>query len=402
MEITEQMPTSSEPGALYKAGSIPLCVPEMQGNEWKYVKECLDTNWVSSAGPFVDQFEQMTAEYVGTKFAVATASGTAALHVALLVAGVQPDDEVLVSALSFVAPANAIRYLGAWPVFMDSTADSWQMDPDKVKAFLDKECVWSDGELRNIKTGRRIKAVLPVHILGHPVDIDAIMDTVSKFGIAVVEDSTESLGGKYKNRMIGNLGDIACLSFNGNKIITTGGGGMIVTNNPQMASRAKHLTTQAKTDPIEYDHDEIGYNYRLSNLQAAVGCAQMEVLNNYVETKRQIAHYYNKNLEPIEGIRVPLEMEWASNVYWLYTVLVESQKFGMTSRKLMQALAQQGIQTRPLWKPLNELMPYKYCQTYKVEIAPTLYERALSLPSSVGLDRNDQDRVVKGINDAQV
>lgn len=380
---------------------IPLCVPEIKGNEWKYVKECLDTNWVSSAGPFVGRFEQMTAEYLGAEFAIATASGTAALHVALLVAGVEPEDEVLVSSLSFVAPANAIRYVGAWPVFMDSTSDSWQMDPVKTVEFLNEGCTWKNGELRNLKSGRRVKAVVPVHILGHPVDLDPILDIARKFELAVVEDATESLGSRYKERMVGNLGDIACLSFNGNKMITTGSGGMIVTSDAALAARAKHLTTQAKSDPIEYIHDEIGYNYRLSNIHAAMGCAQMEVLDSYIAAKIQIAGNYAKRLNKIEGIQVPWEMEWASSVYWLYTILVDPDSYGIDSRQLMQELEERGVQTRPLWKPLNELLPYRSCQSYHVEIAPTLYERALSLPCSVGLDLDEQEKVVGAIEQAK-
>ena len=395
------MPTSSEPGAPPQAGMIPLCVPEMKGNEWKYVKDCLDTNWVSSAGPYVDRFEHLTAEYVGTEFAIATASGTAALHVALLVVGVEPEDEVLVSSLSFVAPANAIRYVGAWPVFMDATADSWQMDPEKTVDFLNLGCDWKNGELRNKKTGRRVRAILPVHILGHPVDIDPILDVARRFELAIVEDATESLGSRYKDEMVGNLGDIACLSYNGNKMITTGSGGMIVTNDPKLAARAKHLTTQAKTDPIEYDHDEIGYNYRLSNIHAAMGCAQMEVLDSHIAAKLRIAGRYAERLGQVEGIRVSSELEWAKNVYWLYTILIDSDTYGLDSRQLMKKLEELGVQTRPLWKPLNELPPYRTCQSYQVEVTPALYKTGLSLPCSVGLSQDDQERVIVAIERAR-
>ena len=257
-----------EPGVPAPPGHIPLCVPEIRGNEWKYVKECLDTNWVSSVGSFVDRFERMLADYIGTIHAVATTSGTAALHIALLVAGVQPDDEVLVPTLSFIAPANAIRYTGAWPVFIDSEPIYWQMDPEKVLDFLEKECRWQGESLLNKTTGRRVKAILPVHILGHPCDIDPIREAAQKYDLAIIEDATESLGAKYKGNMVGRLGDIACFSFNGNKLITTGGGGMIVTNDESWANRARYLSTQAKDDPIEYFHSEIGYNYRLTNISS--------------------------------------------------------------------------------------------------------------------------------------
>ena len=217
--------TSFEPGVPMADGGIPLCIPEIRGKEWEYVKQCLDTNFVSSVGPFVDRFERELATYTGAKFGVATSTGTAALHIALLVAGIQPDDEVLVSALTFVAPANAIRYVGAWPVFIDADPDYWQMDPQKAVDFLEKECRWQDGYLWNKATGRRIKAILPVHLLGHPVDMDPILAVARKYKLVVIEDATESLGAKYKNRVVGTLGDISCFSFNGNKLITTGGGG---------------------------------------------------------------------------------------------------------------------------------------------------------------------------------
>jgi perosamine synthetase len=247
-----------EPGALAPTGTIPLSVPEINGNEWEYVKECLDSNWVSSAGPFVERFEQMVADYVGTQHAVATVNGTAALHLALLVAGVQPDDEVLVPALTFIAPANAVRYAGAWPVFIDAEPAYWQMDAEKVMNFLEHRCAWANGELRNKNTGRRVRGILPVHILGHPCDMDPIVDLARKFRLVVIEDATESLGALYKERMVGHLGDVACFSFNGNKVITTGGGGMIVTDNEAWAERARYLSTQAKDNPVEYIHNEIG------------------------------------------------------------------------------------------------------------------------------------------------
>ena len=218
--------------------NIPLSVPEIKGNEWEYVKECLDTNWVSYVGHYVNKFEEVMSDYVGVQYAVATASGTAALHTALLVAGIQENDEVLVSTLTFVAPVNAIRYVGAWPVFIDSEPKYWQMDPNKVVDFLNQECRWKNGKLYNRLTGRQIKAILPVHILGHPVDINSIVEIARKFNLTVIEDAAESLGAKYYGKSVGDLGDISCFSFNGNKIVTAGGGGMIVTN----AVSYTHLT----------------------------------------------------------------------------------------------------------------------------------------------------------------
>src|SRR6202167_138990 len=292
----------SKPQATPSLDFIPLSVPVIQGNEWRYMKECLDTNWVSSVGPFVDRFEEAIATQVGTRFAVATVNGTAALHVALLLAGVKPEDEVVVSTLTFIAPVNAIRYVGAWPVFIDAEPVYLQMDPSGVVDFLERGCRWHDGALHNKLTGRRVSALIPVHILGHPVDLDPILEVARKYGLKVIEDSTEGLGADYKGRSLGCLGDVACFSFNGNKIITTGGGGMLVTNNQEWAHRAKYLTTQAKDDPIEYLHREVGYNYRLSNLLAAVGCAQMEQLPAYIAAKRRIAARYTEKLQNLPGI----------------------------------------------------------------------------------------------------
>ncbi|MFC2035004.1 LegC family aminotransferase [Chloroflexota bacterium] len=376
---------------------IPLCVPEIRGNEWKYIKECLDTNWVSSVGSFVDRFEQEFATYVGTEYAVATCNGTAALHIALLVAGVEPDDEVLVPTLTFVAPANAVRYVGAWPVFMDIEPDYWQMDSKKVVVFLQKECQWQNNALYNRMTGRRVRAILPVHIMGHPVDMDPILNVARKYNLVVIEDATESLGTRYKDRMVGHLGDIACFSFNGNKIITTGNGGMIVTDNETWANKAKYLTTQAKDDPVEYIHDEIGYNYRLSNIPAAMGCAQMEQIEKYIIAKRTIATIYSKQLASVPGITTMDEAPWAFSIFWMYTILVDETRYGMESRTLMRYLNEDGIQTRPLWQPLHCSAAHKHCNSYQIEIVEKIQKQALSIPSSVGLSLANQSRVIETI-----
>jgi perosamine synthetase len=399
MKDTGLAPTPFEPGALAPAGTIPLSVPEIRGNEWKYVRECLDSNWVSSAGPFVDRFERMVGDYVGTKHAVATVNGTAALHTALLVAGVEPDDEVLVPALTFIAPANAVRYARAWPVFMDAEPAYWQMDPEKVENFLEHECLWANSELRNRNTGRRVRAILPVHILGHPCDMDPILDLARKFKLVVIEDATESLGAKYKERMVGHLGDIACFSFNGNKVITTGGGGMIVTDNQAWADRARYLTTQAKDDPVEYVHNEIGYNYRLTNIQAAMGCAQMEQLAESVVAKRRIAACYEAALRDVRGLKFLKEASWAFSTCWLFTVLIDQAECGFDSRSLLERLSDHNIQARPLWQPLHRSPAHAGSQAYCVEVADELNRNALSLPCSVGLTTADQDRVIKAVRD---
>lgn len=398
MSNIEVISTSFEPGAAAKEGVVPLCVPQLGGNEWLYVKECLETNWVSSAGPFVSRFEESLASYVGADHAIATVNGTAALHIALLVAGVQPDEEVLLPALTFIAPANAVRYAGASPVFVDVEPDYWQLDPEKVLDFLTHECQWNNGKLTNKITGRTVRAILPVHILGHPCDIDALYEIARKFDLVVVEDATESLGAKYKDRMVGTGGDIACFSFNGNKIITTGGGGMIVTNRNDWAERARYLTTQAKDDYIEYVHNEVGYNYRLTNIQAALGCAQMEQLNDFVSAKRRIARQYTDAFSDVAGISCPQEAPWAVSSCWLYTVLVDPEIYGIDSRKLLKHLQQENIQARPLWQPMHRSKAHAGSHSYRIEVADKIHRNALSLPSSVGLKERDQLHVIQTIS----
>lgn len=384
----------SKPAAKF----IPLCVPHISGNEWEYVKECLDTGWVSSVGSYVTRFEKMTADYVGTKHAVAAVSGTAALHTALLVAGVEPDDEVIVSNLSFIAPANAIRYCGASPVFVDVDPDYWQMDHRVVEKFLKTKCSLSEGALVNKDTGRRVRAILPVHILGHPVDIDPILEFARRYNLVVIEDATESLGAVYKDRKVGRLGDIACFSFNGNKLITTGGGGMIVTDNDEWAARAKYLTTQAKDDEIEYVHGTVGYNYRLTNVQAALGCAQLEQIEPFIEKKRAIAKRYEDAIRSLPGLSPMPHAAWADPVYWLYTILIDETTYGEDSRALMRRLAQNNIQARPLWQPLHRSPAHATAQSCGGEVTDKLNRMALSLPCSVGIEPQELESVIAVIS----
>jgi perosamine synthetase len=400
MSNIEVMPMSFEPGVAPAADMIPLCVPELGGNEWQYVKECLDTNWVSSAGPFVDRFEASVAGYVGARNAVAIVNGTAAIHIALLVAGVQPDDEVIVPALTFVAPANAVRYANAWPVFIDVEPNYWQIDTDKLREFLTNECESGSDGLRNKNTGRKVTAILPVHILGHPCDIDSIMEIAHTFELKVIEDATESLGAEYKGRKVGTGSDFVCFSFNGNKVITTGGGGMVVTNNDDAATRIRYLSTQAKDDPIEYFHENIGFNYRLTNVQAAIGCAQMELLDQYVQKKRTIYANYESAFKSVDGIQLQAQSKDVVSTCWMSTITVDPVKFGRDSRSLMKELGAHRIQSRPLWHPIHSLPPFRSSQAYKVEVADRLYATALSLPSSVGLTEIDQNKVIDKILNA--
>jgi perosamine synthetase len=376
---------------------IPLSVPVLRGNEWQYVKECLDSNWVSSAGPFVDRFERDVAAYVGARYAVALSTGTAALHLALLVAGVEPDDEVLISALTFIAPAYAIRYANAWPIFVDAEPAYWQMDTQRVLDFLEHGCQWQNGALYNRQSGRRVKALLPVHILGHPVDMAPLCDAAEKYGLAVIEDATESLGARYRGQAVGQLGDVACFSFNGNKLITTGGGGMLVTNNEAWARRARYLSTQAKDDPLEYIHGAVGYNYRLTNVQAALGCAQMEQITDYIAAKRAHAAAYQAALAEVPGLTLMREAEWAYSTYWLFNIVIDAAQYGMDSRALLHHLADEGIQTRPLWHPLHRNSIFREAMVLGGAISEQLNREALSLPSSVDLSPEALERVTSQI-----
>jgi perosamine synthetase len=379
------------------ADTVPLATPVLRGNEWKYVKECLETNWVSSVGPFVERFEAAVAAYVGRRFAVATATGTAALHVALAAAGIGVDDEVLVSTLTFIAPANAVRYVGAWPRFVDAEPRYAQMDVGRVVEFLESRCRWQDGRLVDPDTGRRIRAVMPVHVLGHPVDLDPLLAVARKFDLAVIEDAAESLGARYRSRAVGADGDLACLSFNGNKVITSGGGGMVLTDDPARAERLRYLTTQAKDDPLEYVHYAVGFNYRLTNIQAAIGMAQMERLEAHLDAKRELAQRYAAMLGNVPGLSLPEEAPWAQSSSWLYTIQVEAGRFGRDSRGVIKALNAAGVAARPLWQPLHRSPAHAGSPTLGGEVAERLNRDAVSLPSSVDLTIESQQRVVEGV-----
>jgi len=379
---------------------IPLSVPEISGREWDYVKECLDTGWVSSVGAFVDRFEQGLAARVGVPFAVATVNGTSALHTALLAAGVEPEDEVLVSDLTFIAPVNAIRYAGAHPVLVDAEPDHWQMDPELVKDFLEKGCDSKDGVLRNRTSGRRVRGLLPVDVLGHPVDLDPLLELARRFDLRLVEDATESLGALYKGRPVGGDAELACISFNGNKVITTGGGGMILSRREDWARRCKYLSTQAKDDPIEFVHGEVGYNYRLTNVLAALGCAQLERLEDFVESKRRIAATYLRELPAIPGLECNREAPWGRSIFWMFTVLVDEKAFGMDSRALIHHLGERNIQARPLWQPMHLSPAHRNCQALGGDVSARLNRLGVSIPCSVGLGAEDQERVIRTIEGA--
>lgn len=374
--------------------NIPLSVPFISGNEWKYVKECLDTGWVSSVGSYVTRFEEVVADYVGSKYAVATVNGTAALHVGLVACGIERGDEVMVPTLTFIATVNAIKYCDASPIFMDCNSDTLCVDTAKVVEFIEDCTIQKeDGYSYNKKSGKRVKAVIPVHIFGHSVDIDCLTEVCVNRNIDIVEDATESIGSAYKGEKTGSFGKIGCFSFNGNKMITTGGGGMVVTDDEGIAKKVRHLTTQAKKDDFEYDHDEIGFNYRLTNIQAALGVAQMEKIDDYIKIKRKNADLYMDFLSGIEEVELVNEKPWMKSNYWLFAIkTLKGHK-----NKLMQYLLEKNIQVRPIWKLIHTLPMYNECEAYKIKSACDCYDVCINLPSSINITKEEIEYVVKCI-----
>ena len=373
---------------------IPLSTPSLKGNEWKYVKECLETEWVSSAGTYVDTFEKNVADYLGARYAVACVNGTAALHISLLLADVKPHDEVIVPTVTFIAPVNAVHYIGAEPLFMDCD-DYCTLDIDKTKEFLETHCEFKKGITVNKKTNRRIAAVIPVHVFGIPVNMDPLLELARHYNIAVIEDATESLGSLYKGKKTGTFGLLGCLSFNGNKIITTGGGGMIITDHEALAKRARYLTTQAKEDGMEYIHNEIGLNYRMVNVLAAIGVAQLEEIDTYVALKRKNYTVYKKSLSdtPLTLLDEPA---YAHSNKWFYALLCRDRK---EKTLILDHLNRKAVQARPLWF-LNHLQkPYAHCQAYAIEKAPHMYDTLANIPCSVSLTENEIKEVVKAMKE---
>jgi len=385
--------------------SVPLSVPSLQGNEWKYVHECLDEEWVSSAGKYVDLFEKKIADYTGVKNAVACINGTSALQVSLRLANVGPGDEVIVPTLTFIAPVNAVTYNSASPVFMD-VDEYYNIDVEKIIQFIKEETNFGDNGSQitiNRKTGKRIAAIILVHVWGNAVWQDDLVEVCEESKIAIVEDASESLGtiytsGKYKGQHTGTIGKLGCLSFNGNKIITAGGGGMILTDDETLADKARYLTTQAKDDRIRYIHNEIGYNFRLTNIQAALGVAQLEQLPGFLKRKHEISLKYQTSLETIEGLSLAKVPDYADNNHWMNVLQIDSNVYGEDRETLMARLEKNNVQTRPIWH-LNHLQkPYKYCQDYKIKNAQKLVNNSLCLPSGSQLNDEDITIIIEAIN----
>lgn len=364
---------------------ISLHEPSFNGNEWIYVKECLDSGWVSSVGKFVDRFEEGLVEYTGAKHAIAVVNGTAALHVCLLLAGVVRDDEVLIPSLTFIATANAVSYCGAIPHFIDSEERTLGFDPVALVARLSEIAELRPGGCYNRQTGRRIKALVPMHTFGHPVDLDPLLETCSEFRIELIEDAAESLGSFYKGRHTGTFGRLSALSFNGNKTITTGGGGAILTNDEELGKLAKHITTTAKVPHRwELNHDMTGYNYRMPNINAALGCAQLEQLPKFLAAKRTLAERYQKAFSGIDGIRFFSEPEFAHSNYWLNTLLLDEECAGYLDA-LLTVTNDMGIMTRPAWTLMHKLPMCADCPKMELPVVESLERRLINIPSSAGL-----------------
>lgn len=382
---------------------INLSVPNLSMDILDNLKECLESGWVSTGGRFIPEFETKVKNYMKTKFAAGVQSGTAGLHMSLQVLGVQRDEEVFVPTLTFIAAVNPTTYLGANPIFIDCD-DSLCMDPIKLEKFCSEECDFKEGVLVNKKTNKKIRALVIVHVFGNMADMEKIMDIAKKYNLRVLEDATEALGtyyteGRYKGKYAGTIGDIGVLSFNANKIITTGGGGMVVGDNEELVEKVRFLSSQAKKDTLYFIHDEIGYNYRMLNLQAALGTSQIDQLESFIETKIKNYEIYKEELEKIEGLEILPFVEGIRANHWFYSLKIDKEKYGIGRDELLQKLVDAGIQTRPIWGLIHQQKPYSTCQSYEIEKALYYYDRILNLPCSSNLTEKEVYQVIQKIKE---
>ncbi|WP_312470770.1 LegC family aminotransferase [Neobacillus sp.] len=360
---------------------VPLHEPTFNETEIKYVTECIKSGWVSSVGKYVDEFEKKLAEFTGVKRAIAVVNGTAALHIALKIAGVKANDEVFMPALTFIATGNAISYLQAVPHFVDVSEETLGMDPVKLEEYIREIGVVKNGLLINKQTGRIIRAVLPMHTFGHPVDLDPLMEVCERYNLVLVEDAAESLGSFYKGKHTGGFGRVGALSFNGNKIITTGGGGVILTNDEKLADYAKHITTTAKIPHRwEYRHDEIGFNYRMPNINAALGCAQIEKMDGFLASKIQLTKSYQRLFEKIDGVELFTNPTFGRSNYWLQTIILDPEKYNRDF--VLGVLNDEGTMARPIWTPMHELTPYMKCPKGDLSVTNELNNCVINIPST--------------------
>jgi perosamine synthetase len=370
---------------------VPLSIPNFEGNEKKYVNDALDQGWVSTGGAYITKFEKNLAEYMHVQNVAACQSGTSALHLSLVQCGVKPGDVVLVPPLTFIAAVNPVKYQFATPIFIDCD-DSFCLDPVKLKSFCENECKFNE-EILTYK-GSQVKALIVVHVFGNLADMEAIMETASKFNIKVIEDATEALGsyftsGKYSGKFAGTIGDYGAFSFNGNKIITTGGGGAVTAKNSKEVDHIRYLSTQAKDDPHYYIHNEVGYNYRMANIQAALGVAQMEELEEFINRKNRNYKFYKKSFKEFEYGKLISFREGTRSNKWFYSLEINRDKVSATMQEIITSLQKQGVQTRAIWGLINEQIPYQGEATYQIEKAPYYANRILNIPSSTQLTEDD-------------
>lgn len=380
---------------------IPLSIPNFEGNEKKYVNDALEQGWVSTGGAYITELERMLAEYLHAKNVAACQSGTSALHLSLVESGVQPGDIVLVPPLTFIAAVNPVKYQFATPVFIDCD-DSFCMDPIKLKEFCDSECDFQEEILRY--KGNDVKAIVVVHVFGNLADMESIMKIAKTYNLKVIEDATEALGtkyteGKYAGKYAGTIGDFGAFSFNGNKIITTGGGGAITANQPEKVDHIRYLSTQAKDDPHFYIHNEVGYNYRMTNLQAALGVAQVEMLPEFVKRKQKNHEKYKELFEGFEYGKIIDFRKGTFSNKWFYSLEIDKEKISVSMRDIITALEKRGVQTRAIWGLINEQIPYENELTYKLECAPYYAERILNLPCSTQITTEEIEYVVKQVKE---
>ena len=379
--------------------NIPLSVPNLNKKEiLKNLEECLESGWISTGGKFIPEFEDKVKKYIKTKCAAGVQSGTAGLHLSLQVLGAQRDEEVIVPTLTFIAAVNPVTYLGANPVFIDCD-DSLCMDPIKLEKFCSEECDFIDGILVNKKTNRKIRVLVIVHVFGNMADMEKIMDIAKKYNLKVLEDATEALGtyyteGKYKGKFAGTIGDLGVLSFNANKIITTGGGGMVVGDNYDLVEKVRFLSSQAKKDPLYFIHDEIGYNYRMLNLQAALGSSQIDELEAFIETKTKNYYLYKEAINNIEGLQLLTFRKGIRPNYWFYSLVVDEEKYGLNKDELLRKLVSENIQTRPIWGLIHQQKPYQEYEAYQMEKSLWYHERVLNIPCSSNLTEEEVKIVI--------
>jgi len=378
--------------------NIPLSVPNLSLDIVENIKECVETGWVSTGGRFITEFEEKVAKYVGVNEAVGVQSGSAGLHVGYRLLGLEAGDEVIMPTVTFIATVNPAMYIGAHPIFIDCD-DTLNMDLDKLEKFLENNCELTKDGLFNKNSGRKIKVLSIVHVFGNPINMERVMKIANKYKIKVLEDSAESLGsfytkGNLKGKHTGTIGHLGVFSFNANKILTTGGGGMIVSNDKELLEKARFLSVQAKTDPLYFTHDEIGYNYRLTNIAAAFGVSQMKQLEKFVEIKIDNYNFYKEGLKEIEGLELLTFNENTRSNYWFYSLIVDKEKYGIDRDELLIKLNECGIQTRPLWGLMHEQKPLKEFETYEIEKARYYVENLINIPCSSNLTKEQIDIVL--------